>query len=238
MKPEIQKHIIATLGTAALMLALLLLLIYIHIERYDWEEDPGIEVSFGAEPGSMPPAPTPAPTQPVSQSQAEAVANKIPETKPQEFPQQKEEQQEVMTQEEEEALALQRQQEEEKRRRQQEAIAKANAFSSRFSDKPADTGSNSGSEGVGGNSWSLDGRTIVGGIPSPKSDFSGEGTVVVHIEVDGEGNVIAASVKAEGPNTADATMRRLAVEAAKKAKFNRASQTRAIGTITYHFKQK
>lgn len=238
MSKEVKKHIIASLGTAVFMLLLLLLLYYVQLGRVEEAEEEGIEISFGAEEGAAEPAPTPAPTMPVSETVADAVSNKVPEVEPEEFPQQQEEQQDVMTQEEEEALALQRQQEEEKRRRQAEAIAKANAFSSKFSNTPAETGTGEGSGQIGGNDWSLEGRSPVGGIPAPHNDFSGEGTVTVRIVVDGEGNVTGATVQTEGTNTSDANLRRLAVEAAKKAKFNRSAQTKAVGTITYHFKQK
>ena len=54
--------------------------------------------------------------------------------------------------------------------------------------------------------------------------------------IDSEGNVLTATVDLDGTTTSDATLRRLAVEAALKAKFKPSSRTEQGGKIRYDFK--
>lgn len=90
----------------------------------------------------------------------------------------------------------------------------------------------------GGNSWSLNGRSIVGALPAPSDDFKQEGRVVVHITVDKEGRVISAVV-APGSTISDYATQQLAIKAALKAKFNVVDgPNETSGTITYNFKFK
>jgi len=93
--------------------------------------------------------------------------------------------------------------------------------------------------GNGGNgvSFSLAGRNSKS-LPVPDKNFSVEGTVVVAITVDRNGRVIIATPGAKGSTTTDATLKRLATEAAYKATFDvkpDASEEQK-GTITYHFR--
>ena len=94
-------------------------------------------------------------------------------------------------------------------------------------------------QGVGGegNTFSLTGRTIgSGGLPRPTYTVQVEGRIVVNITVDPKGIVIFAEV-GRGTNIENETMRRSAVEAAKKATFNSISGTNnQSGTITYNYK--
>lgn len=103
------------------------------------------------------------------------------------------------------------------------------------------TGGNSNGTQIGdgsGNSYNLDGRTIVGKLPKPSYTIQEEGKVIVKIVVDKNGNVTSASVQSKGTTVQNQTLWNVAVQAAKKAKFNAdptkpATQT---GTITYNFK--
>lgn len=98
----------------------------------------------------------------------------------------------------------------------------------------SDHGANSG---VGGNgSYSLNGRSIGnGGLPSPEYLGQDEGRIVIDITVDPKGNVISATI-AKKTTIDNASMRRSALEAAKRAKFNSISgSNNQSGSITYRY---
>jgi TonB family protein len=65
--------------------------------------------------------------------------------------------------------------------------------------------------------------------------YNTDGTVVVYVTIDSKGNVTSAEVRDKGTTTQDATLRRLAREAALKAKFNVSSKLSEGGYITYKF---
>lgn len=92
----------------------------------------------------------------------------------------------------------------------------------------------SGSGKSNGASWSLAGRGLNGSLSKPAYSSNSEGTVVVAIRVDQNGNVVSAT-KGAGTNTADQSLINAAIEAAKKAKFT-AGDGVAVGSITYVFK--
>ena len=102
-----------------------------------------------------------------------------------------------------------------------------------------DATSNSYTGGGSGNghSYSLNGRSLNGGLPTPQYNKNEEGVIVVSIEVDASGNVISAKAGALGTTIIDASLRKEAEKAAMKAKFN-ASKGAALqsGTITYRYK--
>ena len=82
----------------------------------------------------------------------------------------------------------------------------------------------------------LQGRGLREGLPHPRTSYNVEGTVVVYVTVNDDGDVTSAEVRQQGSTTQDATLRRLAVEAALKAKFKPSSRLSQGGTITYVFK--
>lgn len=92
-----------------------------------------------------------------------------------------------------------------------------------------------GGFGAGPN-WSLEGR-VPRKLPLPASSFTENGTVAVQIKVDKYGNVIQAVAIDKGSNTTNTKLRRLAEDAARKAKFNANMNAAEMqrGTITYHF---
>lgn len=77
----------------------------------------------------------------------------------------------------------------------------------------------------------LKGRGLREALGQPRSAYNTSGTVVVRVEVNADGNVVSATM-VQGP---DQTLIDLALEAARKAKFNKAEGT-SVGTITYVFK--
>lgn len=101
----------------------------------------------------------------------------------------------------------------------------------------SDHGANDGVGGYG--SFSLNGRSIgAGGLPRPAYTIQEEGRIVINITVDPKGNVIFAEI-GKGTNIDNASMRRSALEAARRAKFNSISGSNdQIGTITYIYKLK
>jgi TonB family protein len=99
----------------------------------------------------------------------------------------------------------------------------------------AATGAYTGTGGVG--SFDLSGRSLRGGgLQRPSYDIQEEGSIVVEITVDPQGNVITADVRLRGTNIENSNMRRSAIEAAKKTKFNAiAGSQNQIGSITYKY---
>jgi len=90
-----------------------------------------------------------------------------------------------------------------------------------------------------GISYDLSGRTIQT-LSRPKYDYQGEGTVVVEISVDRQGNVIQAVPGLKGSTTLDEYLLNVAKDAALKAKFEVKLDAPKIqkGTIKYVFRLK
>lgn len=84
----------------------------------------------------------------------------------------------------------------------------------------------------------LRGRGLREALPRPTANFKSEGTVVVAVVIDGEGNVTSAEVRQQGTTTNDPDLRSRAVAAAKRAKFRPSTRLADGGTITYVFKLK
>ena len=101
----------------------------------------------------------------------------------------------------------------------------------------SDTGANSGIGGYG--EFALNGRTLgSAGLPRPSYSVQEEGRIVVDITVDPRGNVIQTGI-GRGTNIDNATMRKAALEAAGKAKFNAITgSNNQSGTITYRYNLK
>lgn len=101
----------------------------------------------------------------------------------------------------------------------------------------SDRGANEGVGGIG--SFNLNGRSIgSGGLPRPAYTIQEEGRIVIDITVNPKGNVIMAEI-GKGTNIDNASMRKSALEAARKAKFNSIrSNNNQSGTITYRYSLK
>ena len=98
------------------------------------------------------------------------------------------------------------------------------------------TGEKDGSGGYG--TFNLGGRSIgEGGLPRPVYNVQDEGRVVVNITVNPAGIVVNASINLKETNTSNAALRKAALEAAQKARFNVVTGlNNQAGTITYNFK--
>ena len=210
----------------------------------------------------VPPPPTQRPTSTaeneiITQNKEETVA--LPEKK-QEEPKKEEVIDDKAQREKAEAERIQREenerkQREEEQRRQQEAISNrvSNAFGMGSSPDNSqgdattgtgnqgspfgntDTGANEGTGGFG--TFNLNGRSIGrGGLPRPSYNSQEEGRIVVNIIVEPNGNVILAEI-GRGTNIDNSSMRNSAIDAAKRAKFNKIQGTNnQSGTITYIYK--
>ena len=244
--------IYSLIGTVAFHGVILLILWFTVLKTEVPDEDGGVLVNFGNvdaaagmfEPkytGQEPPQETTTPPPPVPEPQVETPK------------------QELITQDIEESVALEdakKKNEEEKRKKEQAisnkvagAFGMGNAEGNSQGDAESGTG-NQGSpfgnsdhganEGVGGyGSFNLNGRSIgAGGLPRPAYTIQEEGRIVINITVDPKGNVIFAEV-GRGTNIDNASMRKSALDAARKAKFNSISgANNQSGTITYVYKFK
>lgn len=92
-----------------------------------------------------------------------------------------------------------------------------------------------GSEGAEVN---LPDRQVIGRLPLPVYTENVEGRIIVDIVVDSRGNVTQATVRSQGTTILNETLRREAVEAARKSRFSAAVPTEQTGSITYVFKLK
>lgn len=103
---------------------------------------------------------------------------------------------------------------------------------------PTGNASEGQATGVGGyGTFDLNGRSLgAEGLPRPAYNVQEEGRVVVTITVNPAGQVIQTSIN-KRTNTANATLRRAAEEAARRARFNQVDGVNnQTGTITYYFK--
>lgn len=142
----------------------------------------------------------------------------------------------------------------EQRAKEQKAIENASKLGGLFGQTNTAEGGNgetsSGSSSVkgnpvghgtsGGNSWSLNGRSINGRLASPTYSNNVEGVVVVAIRVNAQGAVISAT-KGQGTTISDQATIDAACAAARKASFSEykaadGGSAEVVGTITYVFK--
>ncbi len=91
--------------------------------------------------------------------------------------------------------------------------------------------------GNSGSEFDLTGRSLVGSLPEPSYSIQEEGIVVVQVTVNKYGQVVSAEYQLKGSTTQNSTLKKAAIDAAKKAKFNSDPNAAAFqkGTITYHF---
>jgi hypothetical protein len=88
----------------------------------------------------------------------------------------------------------------------------------------------------GGPNWSLSGRSILNN-PKVEGTAPDEGTVIVDIWVDANGNVTKAIANAAKSNTSNGTLFKMAEDSARKAKFNSSSSVNEQkGSIKIAFK--
>ena len=252
MTPKQERHIVASVGTLLFMGFVLLLLFLLEITATKPQEEDYIEVVFEEdveeiqEPEIPKVKPDPAPSQ--EKDPGAASPAPVTPTPPNNQPTQKTAEQ-IVSHEDNQTVINQRIADSiaEANRK---AVEKAESIIPNFPPVVEDEGKGAasnhtlqdgkgtapkgeGSDGV--NKWSLAGRGLVGNLPKPKNSFNQEGTVVVQISVDERGNVIDAQ-EWKGGTISDKATIQLAIEAAKKAKFDAATVKKQVGTITYKFK--
>lgn len=257
--------IISLIGTILFHLLILLILWFTVLKTVVPEEEEGVLVNFGylsAASGTFEPrytgesVPQQTTTPPPAENNQEPLLTQDTEESASLSNAQKEEEARKQREEEE----RKKREEEERRRlaeeqRRQEAIDSrvSGAFGRGTTDEPGQGDAEEGTgnqgnpfgnsdqgptEGVGGyGSFNLNGRSIGGGgqLPRPSYTAQIEGRIVIDITVDPKGDVISAEI-GRGTNIDDASMRRSAIEAARRAKFNKITGTNnQSGTITYRY---
>lgn len=108
-----------------------------------------------------------------------------------------------------------------------------------FNGVPTTGVSASGQSGYG--NYDLGGRKIgKGGLPRPAYNSQAQGKVVIKITVNPEGNVLYTDVDLKNTNIQDLSLHNAALKAAKKAQFNKITNSvdNQVGTITYFFNLK
>ena len=97
-------------------------------------------------------------------------------------------------------------------------------------------GNPAGHGNLGGNSWSLSGRSLTGRLTSPNYEENVEGKITVNIRVNESGSVVSTTIGS--PTTiGDAETRNAAISAARSTRFSSAKDI-SSGSITYNFKLK
>lgn len=261
---DYKKKIWSALITLLVMLLLFLLLWFVYMDQPYVPEDEGIEVVFedGMEGAGSVSEPE------VATSDAVAAAPAAPVVTPPTDNLVVSDESELALQRQRREAERRRHEEEEAERRRQEEEARLQAERQAKTDKAnaamagmfgggsgngggtgnasgatAGAGSNPVGKGYGtsgGNSWSLKGRDLRGNLATPNYNSNSEGTVVVEIRVDKNGNVISAR-RGQGTNTGDQALIDAACAAARTAKFSPAPDGQAndvVGSITYVFKVK
>lgn len=236
-------------GSTVFMMLLVLLLFLIVLPGNVLIEEEGIMVSFGntlegsaaeTRPEVTKPVPTtlpPAITKPVKQDLVTQDDNSLAIAQEKK---RKKEERDAVERERLQQVRL----EAEKKRKEQDAIDKANDLMGSMgnmgsSGSGTTTGNTNqgnplGSGSSGGNSWSLDGRSLSGRLAQPSYEDNVEGKITVNIRVDANGKVTSASIGSP-TNISDTRTRNAAIDAAQSTRFS-AGKNIATGSITYNFR--
>jgi len=231
---------------SCVILFLLLWFIVMRVSKTPAEEE-GLMVSFGetTEGSGMTETPTPtetsqpsAPSRPAKQELMTQTDNSLAIAVQKEKVKERREQENLVRQQRDAARRAG-----EQKRREQGAIDKANSMNGLFGNNNSsgsgtgtgDTkqGNPAGHGSSGGNSWSLNGRSLTGRLVKPSYNQDVEGKVTVNIRVDASGRVSSASIGS--PTTiSDSVTRNAAISAAKSTRFSSGKGV-SSGTISYNF---
>lgn len=266
-----RERLVGFIGTVVVHLIVLLLLLFLVIEKPLQEPESGVpvimgnvenssgdsytytEVKVAPRPSKVTtdvPEPQKSNAEPlITQNDESSVAlnsadkKKNENVKPKKSPEEE--------QKEREALEAERKRQEAERIAREVNAKLSGAFgkSSTMSDSGSATekngteGSVEGNENIGvskgvGNygTFDLNGRGLVGELPRPSYNVQDEGRVVVTITVSPDGEVLRAEINSR-TNTTNPELRKAALNAAKKARFNNVKTLdNQSGTITYYFK--
>lgn len=256
MKNISKENIIGIVGTVVFHLLIVLLLLFIVMDRPPLEPEAGLSVVMGEKYAMTEVEMAPQPPKPKVQPKAQKPTPEKP----------------LITQNNEESISVDSaksaekekekilaEQEAERKRREEEAMKKAtnlmanafgkgNSMGSKGKDK-VDEGTSGApesnlefgeKEGSGMGSWNLAGRALAGDgkLPLPLYNVQEEGRVVVTITVDPDGHVVNTRIHPR-TNTTAQSLRNAAINAAKRARFNSTGGVNnQEGTITYYFKLK
>ncbi len=222
-------------GTIVSVIIILLILFFVVLPELQHEEDGGLMISFGdaVEGGGT----VETSVQRVEQSSSTTAQEKDEDVLTQEdasvaLSDAKRRQEEAARTEAERRL------QEERRAAQQAEELMGDLFNSSTGGSGRTTGETIAGNPVGkgnmdGNSWTLDGRGLLGSMPRPAYGTNTEGYLTVEIRVNDAGEVISARI--QKGTISDNTIRNSAIEAAKKTRFSSGKGT-VTGTITYNFK--
>lgn len=256
MKNISKEKVTGIVGTLVFHLLVVLLLLFIVMDRPPMEPEAGLSVVMGED---------------YAMTEVE-VAPQPPKPQVQPKPQKPTPEKPLITQNNEESISvdsaksakLEKEKqiaelEAERKRLEEEAMKKAsnlmanafgkgNSMGSKGNDD-IDKGTNGApegnmetgeKEGSGMGSWDLAGRALAGDgkLPLPAYNVQEEGRVVVTITVDPDGTIVNTRIHPR-TNTTSQALRTAAINAAKRARFNAiGGVNNQEGTITYYFKLK
>ncbi len=234
-----RSEIYASTGTALFALLILLILLLVVMPGMQREpEDDGVMISFGEafDGGGM----APQPTQNVASQSVPMPAKEeklITQTDPSVSI--------TETKRKTEATQSSKTSTRDQLQREQEALQKAddliggsfgNSTTSGSGRTSSETtaGNPVGSGSMGGNSWSLSGRNLLGSMPTPRYDQNEEGKITVEIRVNAAGDVVSATISR--PTTlSNRSLQQAAITAARQTRFSSGDGV-SVGTITYNFR--
>ena len=103
-------------------------------------------------------------------------------------------------------------------------------------EQSAGKGKGSRGEGIEGLDHGLQGRGLVGALPTPAYPGNKSGKVRIRVTVASDGKVTGAAFEQRGSTTNDADLIEAAITAARKARFTEAEAQVQTGIITYVFR--
>jgi len=229
-----KSELYAYIGTAISVIIIILILVLVVLPGLKREDDGGVMISFGEsfDGGGSSTAST---------QQAEAVTPSKSDIK-----------EDIITQKDNSATVKNdpkptkptQSQSDEKQKQEKETAQKIDNLVGGSFGSSGDTGSGQtandatagnpvGSGTAGGHSWSVDGRNLLGTMPTPSYNKNVEGFITVSIVVDETGNVTNATITRS--TISDQSLRDAAINAALRTKFS-SGKGKQKGTITYNFK--
>lgn len=103
-------------------------------------------------------------------------------------------------------------------------------------EKNSGTGPGLSADGLDQLDKGLQGRGLVGALPSPGYPGNKSGKVIIRVTVGPKGDVLTAAFEPKGSTTSDEQLIEAAIKAARKARFTESRATVQGGTITYKFR--
>ncbi len=93
-------------------------------------------------------------------------------------------------------------------------------------------------DGISGVAFDLEGRSVVGSLPTPAYSADATGRVVIEVTVSDNGRVTSASYRAKGSTTNNSQLIAASVKAAYSTRFSESESVIQGGVITYTFRYK